>query len=194
MDPGHYILKGKEIVSVDLLTWAQWFENIKNRQIGSDHVGDIFVSTVFLGIDHGWGTGVAPILFETMIFGGKHDQYQERCATYDEAVKMHQKALKLVQKEGEAVLTLQQLKEMEPDTIFATGLTTDDPDGLNLTNSGKTLRWVACRGGIWDWAIYAQDESWPEDEVKRLGDKVHNRETVKKLVPCDDEALEMYRD
>ena len=92
------------------------------------------------------------------------------------------------------MLTLQQLKDMEPDTIFATGETTDGYDGANMTGSGQALRWVATRGGIHDWAIYIAPENWSEEEIKRQGDKVHDRETVKKLVPCDDEALEMYRD
>lgn len=91
------------------------------------------------------------------------------------------------------MLTLQELKDMDPDTIFATGTTTDDPAGINMTGSGRELRWVACRGGIWDWAIYIQDESWPADEVKRMGDKVGSEVNIKKLVPCDDEAFGMYR-
>lgn len=92
------------------------------------------------------------------------------------------------------MLTLQQLKDMQPDSIFATGTINDGPTGINLANTGKTLRWVACRGGIHDWAIYAQAEDWSEQRVKEMGDKVHNRDNVQKLVPCDDEALAMYRD
>lgn len=92
------------------------------------------------------------------------------------------------------MLTLQQLKDMEPDTIFATGETTDNADGANMTGSGQLLHWIATRGGIHDWAIYIQKADWSDDEIKRLGDKVHNRETINKLVPCDDEALAMYRD
>jgi hypothetical protein len=30
-----------------------------------------------------------------MIFGGEHDQYQERCSTLDEAKIMHEEAVKL---------------------------------------------------------------------------------------------------
>lgn len=91
------------------------------------------------------------------------------------------------------MLTLQQLKDMEPG-IFATGETTDDANGANITGSGRQLRWVAVRGGIHDWAIYVHKASWSEEEIKSNGDKVHSRETVKKLVPCDDQALGMYRD
>ena len=94
---------------------------------------------------------------------------------------------------GSCMLTLQNLKDMEPDTIFATGVTTNDPAGINMSNDGRELRWVACRGGIHDWAIYIQSADWPEDEVKRVGDKVTSEHNIKKLVPCDDEAFRMYR-
>ncbi len=38
------------------------------------------------------------------------------------------------------VLTLDRLKAMEPQTIFATGVTTDDIAGINMTNTGKERR------------------------------------------------------
>jgi hypothetical protein len=91
------------------------------------------------------------------------------------------------------MLTLQQLKDMKPG-IFDSGVTTDDESGVNMTRSGQSLRWVATRGGIHDWAIYVAPEDWSEDRVRDMGDKVHDRSNVKKLVPCDDEALGMYRD
>lgn len=91
-------------------------------------------------------------------------------------------------------LTLQQLKDMQPDTIFAGGIITDNSEGVNLANTGQELRWVACRGGIHDWAIYAHTSDHDEQWVKQQGDKVHDRDSVQKLVPCDKEALEMYRD
>lgn len=50
------------------------------------------VSTVFLSLDHNWGDG-PPILFETMIFGGEHDGYQERYRTWEEAEEGHEIAL-----------------------------------------------------------------------------------------------------
>ena len=36
-----------------------------------------------------------PILFETMVFGGKHDRYQERCSTWDEAVAQHDRIVEM---------------------------------------------------------------------------------------------------
>lgn len=51
-------------------------------------VGDARVSTVFLGLDHGWGEG-PPVLYETMVFGGPLDGECERYCTRAEAVAGH---------------------------------------------------------------------------------------------------------
>lgn len=91
------------------------------------------------------------------------------------------------------MLTIQELKDMEPGTIFATGTINDGPTGINMTRSERTLRWVACRGGIHDWAIYIGPEEWTAEAVKRSGDKVHSTEHINKLVPCDADAFGMYR-
>jgi hypothetical protein len=70
------------------------FFNSGNRGIAYDTFGDVNVSTVFLAIDHGLGSignHHKPILFESMIFGGKHDGWQERYYTYDEALEGHKR-------------------------------------------------------------------------------------------------------
>jgi hypothetical protein len=81
---------------------ASYFEKLEpQRRIAFDsgefggHI--VKVSTVFLGLDHSWGGG-APLVFETMIFGGEHSDYQERCSTYEGALKMHKVAMALVEK------------------------------------------------------------------------------------------------
>ncbi|HEY4720248.1 MAG TPA: hypothetical protein VII92_00260 [Anaerolineae bacterium] len=89
-----YILDGKTVVPADLMTWAKWFESA-DRHVAQDQIGDARISTVFLGIDHQWGDG-PPLIFETMIFGGEHDQYQTRSSTWDEAEAQHAEAIKLV--------------------------------------------------------------------------------------------------
>lgn len=92
------------------------------------------------------------------------------------------------------MLTLQKLKDMEPFSTFETGFTKDGYDAVNMYGKGQDLKWVATRGQIHDWAIYIAPADWADLRVKEMGDKVHNRESIKKLVPCDDESLEMYRD
>jgi len=91
----NYILKGKTPIQVELMEWAEWFEKADRHVNLTKLSNDIKVSTVFLGIDHCFD-GSIPILFETMIFGGKHDEYCERYATWEQAEKGHEKAVKLV--------------------------------------------------------------------------------------------------
>lgn len=92
----NYILEGKIPKKVDLLTWAKWFKTA-NRYVNKTEINDVKISTVFLGIDHGFG-GII-LLFETMIFGGKNDGYQERYKTWEQAEKGHLKAVNLVKDE-----------------------------------------------------------------------------------------------
>lgn len=97
---GHYILAedGKTPVAVDLTTWATGFDHL-GRRVGLDELpGDIRVSTVFLGLDHSWDGG-PPVLWETMIFGGEHDQYQERYTSHEDAVAGHAKAIRIAKGE-----------------------------------------------------------------------------------------------
>ena len=65
-------------------------------RIGEDVVGDAKVSTVWLGIDHGWNRGepgYKPVIFETMIFGGEYDNHLLRYCTEWEAIKGHAEAV-----------------------------------------------------------------------------------------------------
>jgi hypothetical protein len=66
-----------------------------------DKIGTLDVSTIFLSMDHGlaglMGDGT-PVLFETMVFGGEYDGYQERYHTYDEAEEGHKRIVEMVDK------------------------------------------------------------------------------------------------
>lgn len=94
-----YILdENKEPVRCeDLLEWGTWLKN-NPRHVGDETIDGVRVSTVFLGLDHGFAES-GPLLFETMIFGGKHDGYCDRCGHYDSARRQHEYALKLVKGE-----------------------------------------------------------------------------------------------
>src|SRR5882757_3426775 len=93
-----YMLQGHEAVPVnDLLEWARWFETAKRQIATSFPAEGVRVSTVFLGLDHSFGSSGPPILFETMIFGGEHDQYQERYSTWEEAEAGHKRAVEMCQ-------------------------------------------------------------------------------------------------
>ena len=67
-----------------------------SRIIGSTHLEEYLISTVFLGIDHNFFGSGPPLLFETMIFGPPDDDelYQTRCCTYAEALEMHKRGIK----------------------------------------------------------------------------------------------------
>ena len=92
----YYILKDKIPIPVkNVIDWARYYET-SNRKVNDTILPDgIHISTVFLGIDHNFGGG-KPLLFETMIFGGEHDNYQERYSTWNEAEKGHEKAINLI--------------------------------------------------------------------------------------------------
>jgi hypothetical protein len=79
-------------------------------------------------------------------------------------------------------LRLTDLKKMKPNTVFARG--EDD------------TRWVAVRGDIEDWAIYAQgadERVWTDEAISERGDKIHDEERIKRLVPCTRRAYANYR-
>ena len=63
------------------------------RLVGYDVIDDVRVSTVHLGIPHGLrGTEH----YETMVFGGEHDEHQWRYETYEQAVAGHAQVVALV--------------------------------------------------------------------------------------------------
>ena len=69
---------------------------VDHCHVAKDEEGEVMVSTVFShGICHRWGDEGDPVLWETMIFGGEHDQYQERYTSYEDALEGHKAAVKL---------------------------------------------------------------------------------------------------
>jgi len=89
-------------------------------------------------------------------------------------------------------LTLKSLKETKAG-IFASGVMHDDPAGINMTNSGKLLRWVAVKGERGDWAVYCHFANRTKESIRLSGDKIISKHNVKRVVPCTDEAFELYR-
>jgi hypothetical protein len=103
---GHYTLAGRTPVKVETL--KGWAEEMARRdriaaetgvdlwRVDQTEIGTVRISTVFLGLDHNFLREGPPILLETMIFGGRHDEFQNCCATWDEAEAMHAEAVGLV--------------------------------------------------------------------------------------------------
>lgn len=97
---GKYILDdaGNPVEEPDLLTWGRWLEDANEKRIVSNiQIGDSEVSTVFLGLDHNFGSG-PPLLFETMVFGGSLNDEMNRYATREEALAGHAAICEKVQK------------------------------------------------------------------------------------------------
>lgn len=88
-------LEGKNVVPIpddDALTWAKTFEVREKRRVGYTIINrrkGIFVSTVFLGINHDFMGTDRGLWFETMPFGSSLDQRAYRTSTWEEAEKMH---------------------------------------------------------------------------------------------------------
>ncbi len=96
-----YILNenGEPMLAPDLSTWAKWFET-SDRTVGKTKIGESNISTVFLGLDHNYSGSGAPILWETMVFGGKLDQEQTRCSgTRQMAENMHREMVERIKQE-----------------------------------------------------------------------------------------------
>ena len=96
----NYILDktGNPVAEPDIIKWAQWFETAK-RHIAYDRIGQVQISTIFLCFDHSFGEG-EPVLFETLIIDGEHDQYQERYTNKVAALAGHDQAVALVKDSG----------------------------------------------------------------------------------------------
>lgn len=89
LNPDHSVTPTNDVVA-----WAKMFENTEKRIVRKTEIKGVFVSTVFLGLDHSFSGG-PPLLFETMIFGGKHNDSQWRYSTWEEALAGHERAVKL---------------------------------------------------------------------------------------------------
>jgi len=69
------------------------------------------------------------------------------------------------------------------------------------------VKWIASRGGIHDWSIFHSlssifevahyldgishlDVNW--ERIRAHGAKLHDKKTIKRLIPCTEEAFNMY--
>lgn len=98
----YYDRSGAPIAMED---WARLHADREYQRIAQHWVRGWMVSTVWLGIDHGFGLSDAPLIFETMIFppgdeagefGVWDGQYCERHPTEEAAQAGHDRALSLV--------------------------------------------------------------------------------------------------
>ena len=114
MRPRHYILdKNGNPRPSHAMEWGRWLDHHRMEIVlKRSHVGDVEVSTVFLGIDHNFDEVGPPILWETMVFGGEFDEDQARHTSKENALKGHERYVKLIKEKFEKENVRKKLKEM----------------------------------------------------------------------------------
>ena len=87
----NYILdeNGNPKLETDVMAWATWFETA-NRVIKETKVDESEVSTVFLGLDYNFADKGLPLLYETMVFGGRLNGECNRYPTQEMAEIGHE--------------------------------------------------------------------------------------------------------
>jgi hypothetical protein len=92
----YWILDGhKPVPAPDILAWSEFMASGDQARRVAQHVlrnpdsDPVQVSTVFLGLDHNWNDSGAPLLFESMVFGGPLDGECYRYASWDDALAGH---------------------------------------------------------------------------------------------------------
>jgi hypothetical protein len=106
---GQYILdeSGNAVRPKGLLEWTRWMEDHwVDRILAVDRIGNVTVSTVFLGLDHGPtflmraagfdAPSYKPTLWETMTFGGAQAQIQSRYTSREDALSGHSKIVQML--------------------------------------------------------------------------------------------------
>jgi hypothetical protein len=59
--------------------WMRLHGDLDYKRVALDTVGDVEVSTVWLGLNHEWDDARPPLYFETMLFGALDDEAKGRC-------------------------------------------------------------------------------------------------------------------
>ena len=92
-----YKLLGRLAVPVDdPCEWARFMETGAHR-VALSEIEGVWISTVFLGLDHRLSGDGEPELFETMINAqGDWGPHQARCTTWDQAEQQHATAVAMV--------------------------------------------------------------------------------------------------
>lgn len=99
MENQFYILKDHKAVPCSIKEWGEAYKDDTHRRVAFTKIGEIEVSTVFLGINYAFDDR-PPLLFETMVFGGPLDQEQERYSTWEQAEIGHRFMCKKVRRMG----------------------------------------------------------------------------------------------
>ena len=103
MNEKYILVDQHPVPEPDVIAWGRWFENAKDQRIVCrTTVGDANVSTVFLAIDHRFFGDGPPILWETIIFGGRYDEWQARHTSREDAERHHRKVVEALRNDDKA--------------------------------------------------------------------------------------------
>ena len=92
-------------------------------------------------------------------------------------------------------MNLEEFSSKKDGIVLKHGKCKNSPDDIFMERIriGDSLTWVAKKGYGNDWTIYIY---WSEKSIGWIldnGEKLVNKEYIKKLFPCDDEVLKLYR-
>lgn len=99
----YWILDGHTpVYCPNIYQWTEWIWQARQDNtlhVGLDYIGEVKISTVFLGRNAQIFPEHKPLLFETMVFGLIDDEIDLQCrySTWEEALKGHQAILKRVE-------------------------------------------------------------------------------------------------
>ena len=88
--PNYYDRDGKEI---NIHIWHSLFSDQKYQTIEKTVVNKLFVSTIWLGLDHNYLGKGDPLIFETCVFAEEQSQIVGRYSTEEQAIEGHRKAV-----------------------------------------------------------------------------------------------------
>lgn len=116
LDRGYYARDGRPI---SMGQYADLFSDFNYKVVARTTIHHASVSTVWLGMDHGWLEDGRPLIFETMIFPrrrrDKHApwaDWQDRWSTEREARLAHERIVNVIRSRGvNAIRTRKQAAE-----------------------------------------------------------------------------------
>jgi hypothetical protein len=90
-------------------------------------------------------------------------------------------------------LTLATLGRYGPGEVIDCGKADGGKAGLDVYDEPGEVSWCAVTGQAGDWAVYVGPAKWTWHEVARMGNKIHDINKVRMVVPCDAAAVKKYR-
>lgn len=91
------------------------------------------------------------------------------------------------------MLTISDFNNINDGSVFSSEVVIDRPEGIVINNSGKSLRWVAKKGRIGDWALYIDSSEYSVHWIATYGQKIKDESIIRKILPCTDDVFKLYR-